>query len=161
MLFVGLTFGVVAITSMTTTILITKNKSSNNNDSIIVKKLSIINNTNPSLKVTTNFASHNSKTTWQNNNLLIYFGPITISFDNLTKPILLNPTNLILDLSFAINDQSISVKFSLPNSITNSIILNPNEQCVIVGLELSISIKSDPLQAIQPIVVSYKELRKK
>ena len=161
LLFTGLTLGIVAITSITTAILITKNKSSNNNDGIIVNKLSIIDNTNLNLKITTNFAFNNSKTTLKNNNLSIYFDSITMRFDNLIKPISLTSTNLILQLSFAINKQSISVRFLLPNDNINSIILNPNEQCIIVGLELSVSVKFDPLQVIEPIVVSYKELKKK
>ena len=43
----------------------------------------------------------------------------------------------------------------------NSVTLNPNEQCVIVGLELSVPIKFDPLQPTQQIEISYKELTKK
>lgn len=161
LLFVGLTFGVVTVTSITTAILITKNKSYNSNDNIVINKLSIIDNANPSLKITTDFIFNNSKTTLQNNNLSIYFDTITICFDGLTKPIVLELKNLTLFLSMTINNQNGSFRFQFLNSNMSSVTLNPNEQCVIVGLELSVPIKFDPLQPTQQIEISYKELTKK
>lgn len=161
LLFAGLTLGIIVVTSVTTTILVTRNKSINKSNEIAINELSIFDNTNSSLSVTTNYVLNKSKTTINQNNLSICFDSITIDFSNLVTPILLNPKNLTLRLSFLINDESANIKISLPDNNSNPIILSPHEQCVIVGLELSFSIKFDPLQAIKPIVVSYKEIIKK
>lgn len=148
LLFTGLTLGIIVTTSVTTAILVTRNKSINKNNEISINKLSIVDNTNSSLNITVNYVLNKSKTTFNQNNLSICFDSITIDFNNLVTPILLNPKNLTLWLSFLINDESASIKFSIPDNNSNPITLNPHEQCVIVGLELSLQIQFDPPKAL-------------
>lgn len=161
LLFAGLTLGIIVATSVTTAILVTRNKSINKSNEISINKLSIVDNANSSLNITVNYVLNKSKTTINQNNLSICFDSITIDFSNLVTPILLNPKNLTLQLSFLINNESFNIKFSLPNNNSNPIILSSHEQCIIVGLELSLQIQFDPLQALHLTTVSYKEIIKK
>lgn len=161
LLFAGLTLGIIVTTSVTTAILVTRNKSINKSNEIAINKLSIVDKANSSLNITVSYVLNKSKTTIKQNNLSICFDSITIDFSNLVTPILLNPTDLTLQLSFLINDESFNIKFSLPNNNSNPIILSPHEQCIIVGLELLLQIQFDPLQALQLTTVSYKEIIKK
>ena len=161
MLFAGLTLGIIVVTSVTTAILVTRNKSINKSNEIAINKLSIVDKTNSSLNITVSYVLNKSKTTINQNNLSICFDSITIDFSNLVTPILLNPKNLTLRLSFLINDESANITISLPDNNSNPIILSPHEQCIIVGLELSLQIQFDPLKALQLTTVSYKEIIKK
>ena len=161
LLFAGLTLGIIVATSVTTAILVTRNKSINKSNEIAINKLSIFDNTNSSLNITVSYVLNKSKTTINQNNLSICFDSITIDFSNLVTPILLNPKNLTLRLSFLINDESANITISLPDNNSNPIILSQHEQCVIVGLELSLQIQFDPLKALQLTTVSYKEIIKK
>ena len=161
MLFAGLTLGIIVVTSVTTAILVTKNKSINKSNEIAINKLSIVDKANSSLNITVSYVLNKSKTTIKQNNLSICFDSITIDFSNLLTPILLDPTNLTLKLSFLINDESANITISLPDNNSNPIILSQHEQCVIVGLELSLQIQFDPLKALQLTTVSYKEIIKK
>ena len=126
MLFAGLTLGIIVVTSVTTAILVTRNKSINKSNEIAINELSIVDKTNSSLNITVSYVLNKSKTTINQNNLSICFDSITIDFSNLVTPILLNPKNLTLRLSFLINDESANITISLPDNNSNPIILNPH-----------------------------------
>lgn len=126
LLFAGLTLGIIVVTSVTTAILVTRNKSINKSNEIAINELSIVDKTNSSLNITVSYVLNKSKTTINQNNLSICFDSITIDFSNLVTPILLNPKNLTLRLSFLINDESANITISLPDNNSNPIILNPH-----------------------------------